>query len=346
VGPGRLVQDRRIGGRTDLWTVLPEGVDALMLVPSEIRECIFFVCAHSSDGTLTPMGTGFICSRPAEGGRVMMLVTAKHVLIKAEQASDDGAIYLRFNARSGNFAALKMSRDTWLLHPTDETAIDVAVHPWTTQIAAAVAFKAWPIEMSADEEFIQREGVGLGDEVLMVGLFVNHAGNRKNVPIVRQGLIAAMPEEPIYTENFGPIDAYLIEVRSIGGFSGSPVFLHMGGLRGSTMTLGPPQLHLLGLMHGYWDVDPREAAATKKGDAVNTGIAAVVPVSKIIETIHHPTMEALVTQAEKHLRASRSPKEAAAGDGPSEFDAFADLAGKLVQVPKSEIDAERTKGEG
>jgi hypothetical protein len=39
-----------------------------------------------------------------------------------------------------------------------------------------------------------------------------------------------MPEEPVETE-LGPMEAFLIEARSIGGPSGSPCFVSLGQYR-------------------------------------------------------------------------------------------------------------------
>lgn len=78
----------------------------------------------------------------------------------------------------------------------------------------------------ADEADIEAHAIGIGDEVLMVGLFTKRYGYRKNIPIVRGGIISAMPEEPIEDQETGNLyDAYLIEIRSIGGLSGSPVIV-------------------------------------------------------------------------------------------------------------------------
>jgi len=41
------------------------------------------------------------------------------------------------------------------------------------------------------------------------------------------GNIAAMPEELIEVRDFGMMQAYLVESRSLGGISGSPVFVHV-----------------------------------------------------------------------------------------------------------------------
>jgi hypothetical protein len=69
-------------------------------------------------------------------------------------------------------------------------------------------------------------GMCLGDEVFICGAFVGRVGYRKNIPVVRIANIAAMPEEPIdFASPKHP--AYLIETRSLGGTSGSPVFLNL-----------------------------------------------------------------------------------------------------------------------
>ncbi len=49
------------------------------------------------------------------------------------------------------------------------------------------------------------------------------------MPIVRHGAIAAMPGEPLYDRKTGlSFRGYLLEVRSTGGLSGSPVVAYLG----------------------------------------------------------------------------------------------------------------------
>ena len=71
----------------------------------------------------------------------------------------------------------------------------------------------------------------MGDEVFVVGLFRHRHGTQRNIPIVRVGNLAALTEEKVATNDFGLVDAYLIEARSIGGLSGSPVFLNLWVVR-------------------------------------------------------------------------------------------------------------------
>src|SRR5262249_41522483 len=67
---------------------------------------------------------------------------------------------------------------------------------------------------------------GLGDEVATIGLYTSQYGQAKNVPVVRIGHIAMLPDEPVASHR-GYVKAYLIETRSIAGLSGSPVFVNL-----------------------------------------------------------------------------------------------------------------------
>ena len=107
-----------------------------------------------------------------------------------------------------------------------------------------------------------------------------------------------MPEEPIYT-GAGFMDAYLVEARSIGGLSRSPVVIHfsMDRLRGEAFsgTALHPKHYLLGMVHGHFIIEnPEDAVAEGDESAgkINTGIGLVVPVSKIVETINRPDLAA------------------------------------------------------
>jgi hypothetical protein len=59
-------------------------------------------------------------------------------------------------------------------------------------------------------------------------------GRQRNIPIVRIGNVASMPHEPVATKNRGAIEAYLVEARSVGGLSGSPVLVQLGIVRPKT----------------------------------------------------------------------------------------------------------------
>jgi hypothetical protein len=101
-----------------------------------------------------------------------------------------------------------------------------------------------------------------------------------------------MPEEPVATK-WGTFDAYLIESRSIGGLSGSPVFAYIGPVRrpeGGSFNVTGVKIFLLGLVHGHWDLPLFETDDVQIdsdiGKSINRGIAIVVPSQKIAELLN------------------------------------------------------------
>jgi hypothetical protein len=78
----------------------------------------------------------------------------------------------------------------------------------------------------------------------------------------------------------GQIDAYLIEARSIGGLSGSPVFYHSHGSPVSAYRPAAPDrfspikdqsFYLMGIVNGHYNQNRDDI------EKVNTGIAFVTP---------------------------------------------------------------------
>jgi hypothetical protein len=104
---------------------------------------------------------------------------------------------------------------------------------------------------------------------LRIGLFTRRIGSQRNIPIVRIGNVAALPEELIRTRS-GLMKAYLVEMRSIAGLSGSPVFVDLPSAQPMAVSAGflhdtrikPPdpeqinwfQYRFLGLIHGHFDI--------------------------------------------------------------------------------------------
>lgn len=108
-----------------------------------------------------------------------------------------------------------------------------------------------------------------------------------------------MPEEPVKTES-GAAEAFLIEARSIGGLSGSPVFVSPGGGYVHSFKITDPytlgrwggsgrHYWLLGLVHGHWDVDASDIDMVMpdkvNAGQINTGIGVVIPAQKNISSV-------------------------------------------------------------
>lgn len=266
-----------------------------MIVPENIRKCVVFIGYQRADGRMQMAGSAFYLGADSTEGVIkdVFLVTAKHVIVGIRNLGLD-EIFVRVNTIDGQSVWAKCQSTDWLFHPND-ASIDVAMI--RTGVPSEWDHLIIPLSMCATPQIITSHAVGLGDEVFMVGLFRHHHGTLKNIPIVRVGNLAAMTEEKVSTKDFGLIDAYLIEARSIGGLSGSPVFLNLGVVRyvdGAVKhSKGGPIFFLLGLIHGHYDVpsssidDANEDMADHlSSERINTGIAIVVPMEKIMEVIN------------------------------------------------------------
>lgn len=73
------------------------------------------------------------------------------------------------------------------------------------------------------------EDVGIGDDTIMVGRFINHEGKQKNMPTVRFGSIAMMPSEKVISPAGIAQETFLVEIRSLPGYTGSAVVLMLAG---------------------------------------------------------------------------------------------------------------------
>jgi len=290
-----------------------------MLVPDEVRKCAAFVWFSSKDGQRLA-GTAFFVSVPAGelGSTFIFLVTARHVIDAIRAKSVDQKVNIRINTKDASTTSLETDVANWLLHP-DGKSVDVAVLPWAPP-PDVIDYLCIPDTMAATDEVITNKGIGAGDEVFLTGLFASHVGRQRNLPIIRIGNISLMPEEPVETGDLGLIDAYLVEARSIGGLSGSPVFVHIAGSRlvRGTRQFTSSQFFWLGLMHGHWDI-PVTDLDTPSEDATNTqrvnmGIAIVIPVTKILEVINSKEL------LEARAKVTEERRKELSGDVPTKIE--------------------------
>jgi hypothetical protein len=104
-----------------------------------------------------------------------------------------------------------------------------------------------------------------------------------------------MPAEPV-SARVGEIDAYLVESRSVGGLSGSPVFVdvdllrNVGNVREYRRSV-QPTLYRLGVMNAHRNA-PAESVMIEgdlSTEMVNMGIAVVTPIDKVFNVIDQST---------------------------------------------------------
>lgn len=263
-----------------------------MWLPNEITKCVAFLGIKNDHGIFFPKATGFFVSVPSELNENLhypYFVTAKHVVVELDKKQK---YYISVNNKKNESELIECDKSLkWYDHPQHEdSAADVSVLSARINIDS-VDVKMIPESMFLDRNSLDDGSIGIGNEVFITGLFNRFSGKNKNMPIIRVGNIAMLPDEKISTDKFGEIDAYLIEARSIGGISGSPVFFRKPQQTDKGFSAGV-NFYLGGLMHGHWEtnenkIDSSSVELDFEGNKnVNMGIAIVTPIHKLREILH------------------------------------------------------------
>ena len=254
-----------------------------MAVSDWVEKCLGFI-GYMDGNAFKPLGTAFLVAYEDEGRGFLYLVTAQHVITEIHQYSDKAA--LRMNTEDGVLLG-PIALDQFYFHPNATEYIDVAVTPISIHSPQEPVFVNLTA-CAATKERMKELSIGPGDEIFVAGQFRYHTGESRNLPIVRTGNIAGLPDEPIRGKGWS-IEGHLIEVRSLGGLSGSPVFVNMSPIR---MFDNKAEYHkglrhyLLGLIHGHYDEkDQNLITSAARLEGVNIGIAVVTPVERILETM-------------------------------------------------------------
>ena len=149
-----------------------------MQIPEEIRKCVAFAGVRTDNG-LQLGGTIFFVSVPVEGlepgAGYIYAVTAKHVIDRARSVSVDGQLMVRVNTKDGPAVNLESYISDWKMHP-DEDSVDVAVLQVDLPLSI-FDIRYVPMAMAVTDQNIEQEVIGVGDDVFLTGLFVNHYGN-------------------------------------------------------------------------------------------------------------------------------------------------------------------------
>ena len=274
-----------------------------MRVSEKVLSCVCFL-GRDDSGSFLAYGTGFFAV-VATGERLFQhIVAARHVI---ENINFD-PICVRLNRSDGRIEHTYADRKHWVFHP--DPAVDIAVCPTHVPPESYDIKHVHLGQEVATPEVFEDEKIGVGDDVFMAGMFTRHIGETSNDPIVRIGTIAGLPAEKVQTDR-GLVYAYFVEVRSIAGLSGSPVFVHMAPLRvmadGEVRRSEKRTHYFLGVMQGHHvSQDPTDVASPDDytpGD-MNTGIGVVIPAERIIEVIDLP-----VLRTEREMIAEKKRKE-------------------------------------
>lgn len=162
-------------------------------------------------------GSGFLLAVPSS-----VVEEKKHIYAVTNQHVTARSRVVRMNTRGGGTDILPLGPEQWLDHPAGD---DLSIAFIPDEALRGFYYRSIHEEMLLSKAEMDQQGIGPGEDVCMVGRFVTHEGRKENRPTVRFGNISQMPWEPIYQpERAHWQESFLIEMRSHGAYSGSPVF--------------------------------------------------------------------------------------------------------------------------
>jgi hypothetical protein len=254
-------------------------------------------------------GSGFLAAIPAVGAGWLLgdvpcsrfdyhhsyAVTNKHIakknrFVRLNREKDNG----------GNCTIIELSENDWVNSPD----YDISVAPIAFDQQNRYLFIS--TDSFVTEPKLRDHDIGIGDEVFMVGRFINHEGRQRNNPSVRWGHIGMMPVEIVDYGAEGQTEKdFAVETHSISAYSGSPVFVrpfatrklfptpaHYGNATNTVVHTvsdvwsdsGPSSRSsagpwLLGIQRAYIHFKDKD------GSKQNTGMAAVIPAWHILSLL-------------------------------------------------------------
>ena len=275
-------------------------------INDQLLDCVIYLYGsrQEAEAGINIGGSGFLVSYPGspgtEPGGFIYAVTNRHII-------RSGCSTVRLNTTDGKTDVFEYSPSSWVCSETD----DLAVRALPGTLSGTVyRFRVVPRRHFLTPEMATFYNLGVGDEVKMIGRFINIEGKQRNIPTARFGFIAQMPLDPIRSEDRGveyDQDSFLADIKSIGGYSGSPVFWELfpppAEPRPDELL---PREYLLGIDWAHIrDWEPVCGANGKPltgGHQVelNTGIAAIVPAWKLRDLLdNHPMLKKERELAEK-----------------------------------------------
>jgi hypothetical protein len=273
-----------------------------------------------------------------------------------------GASVIRANAKDGGVKIIPAEPTDWIEHPNHH---DIAILP-APGISAEIEMSAILPGMFVDENDIASRIVEVGNEVFMIGRFINHDGKVRNTPSARFGNLSMMPGDPIFVDVVTPPqESFAVELRSMCGYSGSPVLVspeNDAHRRFKGSAFGPDLL--LGVHWGHiiepWTVQTKivkKVMQTALADdevevdqvSANTGMNGVVPAWRLKELLDMPRFKD-VRDTEEKAELERIKREApgavldaatevvtappASGDNPTHREDFMRLVSAAARKPE------------
>jgi Trypsin-like peptidase domain len=242
-------------------------------------------------------GSGFLVGQPATLQPdlvVVYIVTNRHVV-------DGGAIVARYMHATGErHIDGQATTESWFSALSDDIAIRRVGYAFAHDTDQAVKFvpREWFITPDNLTTCNRGDGpeprylpFGIGDDTFMLGRFIGFDGGEQNQPSARFGNLSVAVPTRIKSRTGGEHESFIVEARSLAGFSGSPVFIYRANSSFFGNPLALEQVTLLGVDWGHLRAGEQTEyvvdSASDEGmkDRYSSGMMVVVPAWKLAELL-------------------------------------------------------------
>jgi hypothetical protein len=205
-------------------------------IPRYVIDTAFYLYETRADAVAgeNPQGTGFVLGLPpnVQAGKYadrsqwhIYGVANWHVAIQRDKEITPAPV-IRLNTRDGGVHVMNFYETDWRFI---EGGPDLAVIPLDIDFEKhRVSMIPHVGDFFASKSDLAIGNIGVGEDVFMFGLFVDHGGIERNAPSARFGNISMLPSEDakILQQNGYPGECFVLDMHSRTGFSGSPVFVY------------------------------------------------------------------------------------------------------------------------
>lgn len=279
-------------------------------IPLQLLDSTFYLYKNREDAEKGKNfgGTGFFVTVPSEKylDEIIYIygISNWHVVLAG------GCSVIRVNTLDGNVDIIEYEPTEWEWIPSKD---DIAISPLLSVLnPIRHSSNLISAEYFATDEIVKQYGINVGDDIFMLGRFMDHDGGIINLPAARFGNISVMPTEIKQPTGYMG-KSYCIDAHSRTGFSGSPVFVYrtIGSDLNEAHQTGWPSFsgfcYLLGIHWGQfpeeWEVKEiklNEKRAFFESRSIITegayiegysGMTCVIPAQKIMDLINLPEVK-------------------------------------------------------
>jgi hypothetical protein len=265
-------------------------------IPPSIIDCAFFLFKSEDDAKkgVNSGATGFLVSVDSvkypeyfNYHYYLYGVTNYHNISK-------GYTVIRINKNDGTTEIIPFNKKDWIFFPKNYRD-DIAISPRLNLNNKIHKISFMHISMFVTNDLIKEYEIDIGDNVFMIGRFMDHNGKTVNLPSCRFGNISVMPTIIPQETGYEKGKSYIIDLHSRSGFSGSPVFVYRtpgGNLEETDVKTGKPIrlrhnfFFLLGIHWGQfpekWETDVGPFKGITKG---MSGMTLVIPAQRILDLL-------------------------------------------------------------